>query len=56
VPGTFDTVTGTAPAGVAQAIDYTATDVDLALTGTGTLVVAPTEDTVFTALVVAPRT
>lgn len=53
VSGTFATVSGTAPAGVAQAISYSATDVDLVLTGTGTaagaVVVAPTHDTVFTA-------
>lgn len=47
VTGTFSTVTGAAVPGTTQAIDYTGTDVDLALSGTGALEVAPTNDTVF---------
>jgi uncharacterized protein with beta-barrel porin domain len=50
VNGSFSTVTGTPPQGVSQALDYSPTEVDLALSGGGILEVAPTNDTVFTAL------
>lgn len=49
VNGTFSTVTGTPPPGISQALDYSATEVDLALSGSS-IAVAPTNDTVFTAL------
>jgi fibronectin-binding autotransporter adhesin len=50
VTGTFSTVTGSAPGGIAQSVLYSPTDVDLVL-GAGTpLIVAPTNDTVYVAL------
>ena len=47
ISGTFATVTGNTPSGFKQSLAYTATDVNLSL---GSIVIAPTNDTVFTAL------
>ena len=47
ITGTFATVTGTAPSGFTQSLSYSGTDVDLSV---APVIVAPTNDTVFSAL------
>ncbi|HXE30143.1 MAG TPA: autotransporter domain-containing protein, partial [Stellaceae bacterium] len=52
ITGTFATVnaSGSVPTNVSQAVTYTGTDVNLVLTGSSTLVVRPTNDTIFSSL------
>jgi fibronectin-binding autotransporter adhesin len=50
ITGTFDTVQGRAPAGFTQSVTYSPTDVTLNLESGGPIIVAPTNDTIFTAL------
>jgi fibronectin-binding autotransporter adhesin len=50
VSGTFASVTGAAPKGFDQSLAYSPTDVSLALDPNAPVIVAPTNDTIFTAL------